>query len=76
MKFKVTVSTLVQKINLKKAYKLASWKGLNKEGLEMPAHPGQVDFLVRQETIFRAHLPNDCLSRGVIWQLITSLTKT
>ena len=72
MKFKVTVSTLVQKINLKKAYKLASWKGLNKEGLEMPVHPGQVDFLVRQETIFRAHLPNDCGSKGVIWQLITS----
>ena len=28
MKFKVTVSTLVQKIYLKKAYKFASWKGL------------------------------------------------
>lgn len=75
MKFKVTVSTLVQKINLKKAYKLVPWKGLNKEGLEMPTHAGQVDFLVRQETIFRAHLLNDCGSRGVIWQLIRSLTK-
>ena len=63
MKFKVTVSTLVQKIYLKKAYKFCIL-----EGLEMPSHPGQVDFLVSQVTIFSAHLPNDYGSRRIIWQ--------
>ena len=63
MKFKVAVSTLVQKIYLKKAYKFASWRGL-----EMPSHLGQVDFLASQVTIFRAHLPNDYGSRRMIWQ--------
>ena len=66
---------IIAENKLEEGLQIGILEGFEKGRAWNAAHAGQVDFLVRQETIFRAHLLNDCGSRGVIWQLIRSLTK-